>query len=395
MFAHTVPHHEIPAAADTSSRTESFAVPRARKKIIDIIRSRRDAILEAGKSCGFFIGMALSALQGAEAKALLLAPSPSLARDIRNSTGGGEMPAPGEKTYSGQKSENANSLFVETPQKIIDHIRRRSALLSQVERVLIACPSEEECADFFADLQFIYSRTGFCPHTLVFCETLGADLRELKKFLQRPRIIREKKLKNFHSPPRNDYENSGGRLIFTDEQEINSLHMEHYEIPGGRAALENFIKEKSRAMRENNIAALREYKKILSKSISLFDRGNLAAYLIKLLWEKNKTPAGEARRERPALARAGSKLLFFGLGKNRKVFPKDITAFILSRLPGMERDDIGGIRVLESYSFVEITESRAEGVISALNGCEFRGKSLTVNYAKKKDSRISPEEDTV
>ena len=83
--------------------------------------------------------------------------------------------------------------------------------------------------------------------------------------------------------------------------------------------------------------------------------------------------------------RKNMKMLFFGLGKNRKVFPRDITSMILNMFPKMDQSDIGEIRILGSYSFVEVAEKQAEDIIAALNGSEFRGKILSVNYARKKD----------
>jgi hypothetical protein len=39
---------------------------------------------------------------------------------------------------------------------------------------------------------------------------------------------------------------------------------------------------------------------------------------------------------------------------------------------------------LDSYSFLEIEESAADSAIARLDGENFRGRKLTVNFAKKK-----------
>jgi hypothetical protein len=55
----------------------------------------------------------------------------------------------------------------------------------------------------------------------------------------------------------------------------------------------------------------------------------------------------------------------------------------LSLAPG----DIGGVRVFEKYSFVDIAPARAEEAIAKLSGTELKGRTITVNYAKKKEEK--------
>jgi ATP-dependent RNA helicase DeaD len=126
------------------------------------------------------------------------------------------------------------------------------------------------------------------------------------------------------------------------------------------------------------------YRKLFTKNTPFFSRSTLAAYFLKLLLEKNGglSPRPAARRTQP---QTDMRMLFFGLGKNRKVFPRDISGLILGKFPEMDKSDIGEIRILDSYSFVEVTESRAQAVIDGLNGSEYRGKTLAVNYARKKE----------
>jgi hypothetical protein len=73
--------------------------------------------------------------------------------------------------------------------------------------------------------------------------------------------------------------------------------------------------------------------------------------------------------------------LFVGIGRNRKVFPREILGFINAKTE-VSRDDIGSIRILDNYSFVQVRTSAADTLIQALNGQNFRGRTLTVNYAR-------------
>jgi hypothetical protein len=91
-------------------------------------------------------------------------------------------------------------------------------------------------------------------------------------------------------------------------------------------------------------------------------------------------PRGEARGE------SGFAQLFVSIGRNRRVFARDLSALFtetLSLAPG----DIGGVRVFEKYSFVDIAPGRAEEAIAKLSGTEVKGRTITVNYAKKKEEK--------
>jgi hypothetical protein len=50
----------------------------------------------------------------------------------------------------------------------------------------------------------------------------------------------------------------------------------------------------------------------------------------------------------------------------------------------IKKGQIGDIKILDSYSFLEIEESVADEAIAKLDGENFRGRRLTVNHAKKK-----------
>jgi hypothetical protein len=101
-----------------------------------------------------------------------------------------------------------------------------------------------------------------------------------------------------------------------------------------------------------------------------------------------REPRGEPRGEARAEARGGSVFaqLFVSIGRNRRVFARDLNALFtetLSLAPG----DIGGVRVFEKYSFVDIVPARAEEAIAKLSGTELKGRTITVNYAKKKEEK--------
>jgi len=164
---------------------------------------------------------------------------------------------------------------------------------------------------------------------------------------------------------------------------------------------------------EADPALVDEYRSIIKKEVSFFRRSWVAAYLL-MQFEQGSSGFrgtqgrmarnrgfqsdyrqennGEPRVRQYPLAEEDSKRLFISVGRNRRVFPREILGLIIAKT-GADRDDIGAIRILESYSFVQVRETIADKIIEALNGYNFRGRTLAVNYAKsRKDEEDSAED---
>ncbi|MDR1024765.1 MAG: DbpA RNA binding domain-containing protein, partial [Treponema sp.] len=175
---------------------------------------------------------------------------------------------------------------------------------------------------------------------------------------------------------------------------------------------------KEQMIKEANPRLLNEYRLLLKKEISFFRRSWTAAYLLMLYdqGQNRQNPRGNdaGREENPrgfyrdsrgdrrnqgglaeaaacgaipagrfVLAEEESKRLFISIGRNRRLFPREILSLIINAAQ-VEREDIGSIRILDSYSFVQVRDTVADRVIEALNGAMFRGRTLTVNYAYAK-----------
>jgi hypothetical protein len=166
---------------------------------------------------------------------------------------------------------------------------------------------------------------------------------------------------------------------------------------------------------------LNEYRLLFKKGFSFFRRSWAAAYLLMLYDQgqgfnhgrergparsKAKDPAweekipgwveGSGKQDdgtaggrtsdsvpRPFLPEDESRRLFISIGRNRRVFPREILGLIITRAQ-VVREDIGMIRILDSYSFVQVRDTVADKIIEALNGTTFRGRPLTANYARLK-----------
>lgn len=171
---------------------------------------------------------------------------------------------------------------------------------------------------------------------------------------------------------------------------------------------------------EEDPVELNQYRKLYKKNVPLALRMYVAAYLAKNAAgedkggrrnrrDDNRTRGRnqergqrESRAERepreprePAAPRvqideALATTIFISIGRNRKVFPRDLIGLIVQNA-NIERDRIGDIRVLDNYSFVQLYTDDCPAVIAALNEFEYRGRKLTVSYSRKKtDEEASP-----
>ena len=159
---------------------------------------------------------------------------------------------------------------------------------------------------------------------------------------------------------------------------------------------------------------LDEYNSLLKKEVSFFRRSWVAAYLF-MQYDRGKSiqisEQGSSRRaDKPAsasrdanpdgrsddtpkypLSEEESKRLFFSVGRSRRVFPREILGLINAKT-AIAKENIGSIRILDNYSFVQVRDTVAEEIIEALNGITFRGRTLTVNYSKSRKDEEENEE---
>lgn len=141
---------------------------------------------------------------------------------------------------------------------------------------------------------------------------------------------------------------------------------------------------------EADIDELTELKKLYKKHVPFFRRSYVGAYLAKLAFSGGRVgeraPRFSAGAEKPVrieIPEEDSAQLFFGAGKIRRVFPRDIIEFIMTNT-STARERIGRIRTFPNYSFVQVYRVDADDLIATLNNKEYRGKPITVSYSKKR-----------
>lgn len=161
------------------------------------------------------------------------------------------------------------------------------------------------------------------------------------------------------------------------------------------------------------IESLNEIAKMFKKNVPFSKRKYVGAYLLKLATggrrfsrdrndrndrfnrDRNERPERRERSERierddhphtprvqidPSMATT----IFVGIGRNRRVFPRDLLGLLVS-VAGLDRERVGEIRVFTSYSFVQLYTEDCEKTIAALNGYDYRGRKLSVSYSRKSD----------
>ncbi len=211
-------------------------------------------------------------------------------------------------------------------------------------------------------------------------------------------------------------------------QDAYGVSMKKEDIPGRSDVVRGFMERILLSIKAGeDLSELMRLRALIRKQVPFLMRSYVSAYLLKSQLPRIIETAGESRLAaeprgrqrgkprfeqgqerapvrgaRPMTARAGAGVsaadaqrpqgrsgliqLFVSIGRNRRVFPRDLKDFFMDRLK-LRSDEIGSVRVFDKYSFVEISSARAEEAISRLSSTDFKGKTITVNYAKKKEEK--------
>lgn len=256
-----------------------------------------------------------------------------------------------DDTRAEARSLEKSEIVIGTTSRLIDHIRRGNASVDAVRACFVRGSANDSPA-FLADLHFIGTKLDGQPST-VLCLPEGASHEGLvSELVRRPAEVRLE-----HSPANPD----------RTRKEYHKME----ELPFDAESTAEQLRDIVRRIREDeDPAEMNMYRKFVRRNVSVFHRGYFMAYLFKqgVLGE---TDSGSR------------KSVFVSAGRNRRVHARDLVTLFTSA-DGVDRDDIGQIKVLDNYSFVEVEASKAQQAIDSLNGSDFRGRKLTVNYARRK-----------
>lgn len=159
-------------------------------------------------------------------------------------------------------------------------------------------------------------------------------------------------------------------------EEIKKLDMKKDEFPTDESVFKSFAETIIKKIKEDeDPEELNMYKKLVKKNVPVFLRSYVLAYLFK-----------EEYAKKTHKQRSSTTTLFISVGKNRRVFPPDLLSLFTNALK-IKRSEIKDVKILDNYSFLEISSRYASRAIALLNGKEFKGKKMSVNYARKKEKR--------
>jgi hypothetical protein len=98
---------------------------------------------------------------------------------------------------------------------------------------------------------------------------------------------------------------------------------------------------------------------------------------------------GERAAPRPRYT-GEATTLFFSMGKRQRLYPRILIDMIIDGAK-LAPEAIGEVRAFDNYSFADIEPAKAQVVISALDGSDYRGRRLSVGPAKKRDPQEGEE----
>jgi hypothetical protein len=269
-------------------------------------------------------------------------------------------------------------VVVSTPARLIDHIRRHQVSLTGV-RCAVILETPTESGEFRRDVQFIYSKLPRRRQTVLLASGLSRDTAAETYVLRRPAYLEPADIAPPPPPPapppRQRQEN---RKVSTPAESISEPEARR-QGPDDKAIGDALATILTAIRQQENPDELNRFRSILKKHVPIFMRSYVAAYLLK------KSLAAHV------VGPIDTTTLFVSIGKNRRVFPKDLVKLFMDRL-SIDRAQLGDVKVLDSYAFVDISLDHAQEAISKLSGTNFRGRRLTVNVARKKGEGKEPRE---
>jgi ATP-dependent RNA helicase DeaD len=347
------------------------------RAIIPHILARRDVVAEAGPGTGKTIALLAPLLvggrpRGGGASAVILTADIDGLRKLQRQWKDLTRTAPTRPDCvaigieeglrkEAHLLEQHPDVIMATPRRLIDHLRQGNLVLSGVRYAAADAPQE---MDFHRDVEFILSKCAPQCQTITFVPTL-ADYRSPRARGRQPIVLRAQDWLPEEPEPRTREGQTGSaqrRIDVKDDARLATGTDEEALT----AAIRNHLE---RIPQAPDPAALARVAGLVRRLVPLGRRSAFAAYL--LLGRE-----GAVKSEPGKLVR-----LFINAGRNRRIFPNDIYELFTAKL-GIERAQLGDVKVLDNYSFVEIQARHAEPAITRLRGVELKGRKLTVDYAR-------------
>lgn len=268
-----------------------------------------------------------------------------------------------------------------TPAELIDLIRRSEDPPARPRRVVAVVPPTDDLG-FATDLAYILTKVDSRPELLFI-----SDRSVSEEVLSR---IPVRRFRTVYTSAQGDHEKGAPAM---------GKKNNYISRPDD---LKQLVDDVIRTIHdEADPDEMNAYRRFIKRHVSVFTRGYFTAFLLRELARRDGI-IGETRRRRSKESRqetreenSGEKpaegnvppekrqTLFVSVGKNRRVYPKDFLA-LFTEIDAVDGEKIGQIKILDNYSFVEVDEEIADAIIQSFDGYEYRGRKLTVNYARNK-----------
>ena len=190
---------------------------------------------------------------------------------------------------------------------------------------------------------------------------------------------------------------SGKAITFVSPKDFNKLReIQHYAkvqiprmpVPSQSDVAETRTKAVLEAVRETiQAGGLETFVRVIEKETEGdLNTVDIAAALLKMQMEERLEAPAEKRDEvdfADTGAEAGMVRFFLAVGRQHKVAPKDIVGAIAGET-GIPGKAIGAIRILDSYSFVEIPKDHANEVYTIMKERTIRNQPTGIEPAAGK-----------
>ena len=252
-------------------------------------------------------------------------------------------------------------IFISTADSIIDQIRSNNISLENIQSCIIEDSDVDDYFSFEKDVEFILSKLS---------GNSGKTSAGERRFPANRQLF----------------------IIFTKDKKHDYSFYQFFKKPitincneaGEKKIMDNSFMQNivSEIKEASDLKNLIEIKKIIKKNVPFFTRIYFSAWLLKKYAEQNGYNILANDNEKKT---EDFKTIFINIGKSRRLFAKDIAGMILASKKA-EKSDLKRIKVFDSYSFIDVTSSKAEDIINVINSVTFKGKKLSADYAKKQQT---------
>lgn len=245
-------------------------------------------------------------------------------------------------------------IIIGTAERFIDHIRRNNLQLDGLQTAVIEDRDIDDYEDFEKDLEFIISKLTIKPQFLAFTDDKNR-IETLNHLIKKAAVIYSE-----------DWETESDSMDKEEEMEIKSTET--------GSELKHMFDEIIKNIKEDtDPVELNKLNKTIKKNVPFFLRKYFTAYLLSSYMKSS--PAGRVRKN------GNTKTLFLNTGKNKGLYSSELFK-IIKTVSNLDKDKIKQIRILDNYSFIEVSEDSADFLIEKLDKWNFRGRRFNISHAR-------------